>query len=1045
MFSFIKQLLKNQNDQPLFTFTPTSKGLSFDIREDARADLDLAAKDNMLFQLQLLNLRMLQEQGKAQQLPDRFEMATADVLEQDLDFYQMFHLPDFFNGNFKFNVSGVTNQANFKAKLKLMETHELTGAHLTGPFLQIGENSFYSLTEPQWAVINAIESFHRAPQNKQSPEYLNNMLIHQLKSAVQRDKDAQTHKSAEDHRPALKIDLGQFKLLSTVIPEKIELSVSSDSAGNYIITPVFARHTPADIHNRLNNLSLSDDAPEGVMHIKDDIVLLQPQVKQAIKEVKANRVIPKDKIADFCKTPSAFFQNECIDFDQGFSMRVTGAEIFVHRYFGDIESQNNNWFSAVSEPTESKEKIEPLVNVISQVQSFEELEDLEQKIKGGLETGADAIIFNDQLYNLNGVVSPDNVLKSLHEKLESNEFDADENEIEEFSLDDNEMPKTQDPVVLKIESNDEHLDFSVSNATDNNSEDASKQFDTSFSTENLLRQPYPHQEEGIRWILQRFCEGQNSPEQTGGGLLADDMGLGKSFMTLVAIEELLKRNEKNQIPQKPILIVAPLSLLENWKDEVFNTFAKFPFRDIVILQSDYDLHKYLLQGAANETKLQTQKATDALEVRFALKIGQQYEPWNLEHPGNLVLTTYDTLRNYQFSLSRIDWFFVAFDEAQNIKNPNTLATIAAKALKADFKLLISGTPVENSLRDIWNLMDTALPGLLGAWQDFRTTYISPINAAFNITKKAFEEGSSEDKEQAAEQHLNFKIAVGQKLRSAIGNCMLRRTKEDNLPNLPKKVIFAPEQSQNQAAVVMPELGKVMSNKQLACYDNIIEEVQNANKEVRKHLTLPALSKMKLTSIHHDLADPKKSLEELIPAESCKIQILDTILSEIKAREEKVIIFAISKKLQEMLALYLQHKYQVPVRIVNGDTKTSASFSSHGALSRKQILDDFQARPGFGIIVLSPIAVGVGLTIVEANNVIHIERHWNPAKEAQATDRVYRIGQKRQVNVYLPMALHPKTTSFDLKLDLLLQKKINLSSAVVTTEIVQPQEMQSLFD
>src|SRR5690554_7084796 len=98
-------------------------------------------------------------------------------------------------------------------------------------------------------------------------------------------------------------------------------------------------------------------------------------------------------------------------------------------------------------------------------------------------------------------------------------------------------------------------------------------------------------------------------------------------------------------------------------------------------------------------------------------------------PARMVLTTYQTLRDYQFSLSRIDWSMVVFDEAQNLKNPNALATRAAKGLKSDFKLLATGTPVENSLKDFWCLMDTAIPGLLGAWQDFRGRYIAPILSA----------------------------------------------------------------------------------------------------------------------------------------------------------------------------------------------------------------------------------------------------------------------------------------------------------------------------
>ena len=135
-------------------------------------------------------------------------------------------------------------------------------------------------------------------------------------------------------------------------------------------------------------------------------------------------------------------------------------------------------------------------------------------------------------------------------------------------------------------------------------------------------------------------------------------------------------------------------------------------------------------------------------------------------------------------------------------------------------------------------------------------------------------------------------------------------------------------------------------------------------------------------------------------------------------------------------------FGLSVDIVNGDTK--AVPSKRDSETRKVIIDRFQETPGFGVIIMSPVAAGVGLTVVAANNVIHLERHWNPAKEAQATDRVYRIGQTRDVNVYLPMALHPTTTSFDQKLNGLLVNKVDLSDAVVAPSIIEAQDLESCF-
>ena len=129
-----------------------------------------------------------------------------------------------------------------------------------------------------------------------------------------------------------------------------------------------------------------------------------------------------------------------------------------------------------------------------------------------------------------------------------------------------------------------------------------------------------------------------------------------------------------------------------------------------------------------------------------------------------------------------------------------------------------------------------------------------------------------------------------------------------------------------------------------------------------------------------------------------------------------------------------------ISIINGDTAAVPKKSD--VLSRKQLIAQFEEKPGFNILIMSPVAAGVGLTVVGANHVIHLERHWNPAKEAQASDRAYRIGQQRDVFIYLPALLHPEFDSFDVHLDRLLRGKIDLKDAVVTTDVVSEKEMAS---
>ena len=224
------------------------------------------------------------------------------------------------------------------------------------------------------------------------------------------------------------------------------------------------------------------------------------------------------------------------------------------------------------------------------------------------------------------------------------------------------------------------------------------------------------------------------------------------------------------------------------------------------------------------------------------------------------------------------------------------------------------------------------------------------------------------------------------------------------------------------------------------YDRVLELYRH--KRGTKGAALAAVQGLRSASLHpfaHNGApDSGVSADEGLGL-SARMIATTQVLDQVRAAGEKAIVFVITKKVQTFLALWLQERYGLHVRIVNGETQASARAGSE---TRKQIIDDFESVEGFNVIIMSPLAVGVGLTVVGANHAIHLERHWNPAKEAQATDRIYRIGQKKPVHVYLPMALHPDQASFDVNLNRLLQQKTVLKDAVVAPESVRDDELSS---
>lgn len=471
----------------------------------------------------------------------------------------------------------------------------------------------------------------------------------------------------------------------------------------------------------------------------------------------------------------------------------------------------------------------------------------------------------------------------------------------------------------------------------------------------------PHQIEGVAW-LQHLVE-----EKAKGCLLADDMGLGKTLQ-LLSLIDWYDKNGLNH--DKPYLIVTPVSLLENWENE----YVKF-----------FDKPRIPVRVVTSKVAKHFTKGVDRNFIQF------------LQH-RHIILTNYETVRSYQFSFCATNFAIVALDEAQKIKTPGTLVTNAVKALKADFKIAMTGTPVENTMVDLWCIMDFCVPGLLGNCKEFAQKYQSPLKDADTDI-----------------------IELGNEVRKAMGQYFLRRLKTDVAKELPEKHIKRFEYK-------MPKV-------QRDCYDKAIRQaIQDRDSaEPPKGYMLVCIQRLREISDHPYLVSDDidaYSVDELIDS-SAKLQAIIPILDEIKQKREKVIIFAERRDTQSILKRILRLRYQINAHIINGDTPTTASgMFANGKMSRQQAIDDFQDQNGFNVIIMSPIAAGMGLNVTGANHVIHYSRHWNPAKENQATDRVYRIGQDKDVYVYYPMAVSDGITTFDQTLDQLLERKSQLAEATL---------------
>lgn len=475
-----------------------------------------------------------------------------------------------------------------------------------------------------------------------------------------------------------------------------------------------------------------------------------------------------------------------------------------------------------------------------------------------------------------------------------------------------------------------------------------------------------HQLHGVAWLQHLF---EASPEHASGCLLADDMGLGKTLQLLTFIMQFLESSEQAD----PVLIIAPVSLLDNWENEMERFFA--PGCATVLK----------LYGAA----LKEQKFRKDQLPREVTERGI----YNLLKPDwrqgrKIVLTTYETLRDEEFSLARQHWSIVVCDEAQKIKNPAALVTQAARALPARFKIACTGTPVENSLTDLWCLFDFVQPGLLGALNEFGRTY-----------------GVKGDKETPVDK------AVLEQLRTLVEPQILRRLKSDVAKDLPAKI-----ESTSCMRLAMSLLQRRLYNDEVTRFQAMKEA--GALTGAKNATILGLLHTMKMICAHPHAVHPEGELLDGSP----KMRWTMEQLEHIRAKSEKVIIFSELRDIQRALKLEILDRFGVTVTVINGDTNVS----SQKGTTRQGLIDEFQAKPGFGIIILSTTAVGFGVNVQAANHVIHFTRCWNPAKEDQATDRAYRIGQKKDVYVYYPTVAGDGYESFEQKLDKLLSRKRTLA-------------------
>ncbi|MFY0255396.1 DEAD/DEAH box helicase [Chitinophaga sp. 30R24] len=412
----------------------------------------------------------------------------------------------------------------------------------------------------------------------------------------------------------------------------------------------------------------------------------------------------------------------------------------------------------------------------------------------------------------------------------------------------------------------------------------------------------PYQEEGFRWLTHLAAWG-------AGACLADDMGLGK---TIQAIALLLHRAAEGAA-----LVVCPASLVANWSNEI-SRFA--PSLNIISLYN-----------------------------------GQRHTLIKHAGPFDVVIATYGLLQAESDLLATVKWPTVVLDEAHTIKNFQTKTSKAAMLLQASFKLMLTGTPIQNHMGEIWNLFHFLNPGLLGSLDHFNKQFVFP---------------AARNPESTVKLHLKKLIAP----------FILRRTKTAVLDELPEKteIIKLVSLSPDEAAFYEAVRRQALENIQ----------TQEGNIAQQRIRALAEIGRLRMAACHPQMLDPE------IDIPSSKLAVFREIVTELVSNQHRALVFSQFVRHLDLLKVALQ-QMAIPYLYLDGSTPIS---------QRDQLVKDFQAGKG-QLFLISLKAGGMGLNLTAADYVIHMDPWWNPAVEEQASDRAHRIGQTRPVTIYRLVVQH----------------------------------------
>ena len=465
---------------------------------------------------------------------------------------------------------------------------------------------------------------------------------------------------------------------------------------------------------------------------------------------------------------------------------------------------------------------------------------------------------------------------------------------------------------------------------------------------------FDYQKNGVKWLWELYS-------RKVGGILGDEMGLGKTIQIIAFLAGLHYSKKLT----KPIIVVAPATVMKQWVNE-FHTW--WPPLRVSILHTSGSGMIDIGRESREEEQLTsaTLRSKDQKPLTKAQKSAKKIVD-RVVHEGHILVTTYSGLQTYAKLLIPMHWEYAVLDEGHKIRNPNATITLYCKNLLTPNRIILSGTPMQNNLEELWSLFDFVFPSRLGTLVNFRQQFEIPIRQGGYAN--------------ASNLQIQTAGKCAEILKDTISEYLLQRFKADVASDLPKKseqVLFCKltkfQRDEYEAFLHSDELKAIMNGKRQILYGvDILRKICN-HPDLQEHKVLS-------TKIGYDYGNGAKS---------GKMQVVKALLGLWKVQGHKTLLFAQHRIMLDILEKFIRSMGGFNCRRMDGTTPIQA---------RQGLVDEFNNNPNAHVFLLTTKVGGLGVNLTGADRVIIYDPDWNPSTDVQARERAWRLGQKREVKIY----------------------------------------------